>query len=604
MHLQKIILAALLLVPSLSHAWWNDQWPYRLPIALDASATGANLKADVGEATVLVKLHTGNFEDFFSLKEDLADIRFIADDDKTPLKFHVEHADLINQLVYIWVKVPQIAGAVNTGRIWMYYGNETATAAQDAGGSFDANSALALHFGPELGKDATANANNAAAVTAAAASGAQIAGGAAFDTGKTIVVNDAPSLAVSATKGATISFWMKPAGLQTDAWIFHRSGNGGDVIIGLDQNAIYARVKLPSGVVAETTKAASVRVDNWQHVALAIEATKLVLYVDGAEVANAPLQLADFGGAITLGAAATGGHQFVGALDEVRIDSVARSADWIVLQAANQGLDKLLQVQKAEQLGDGGGHGSGFWKVIIGSQDEAGWAVLIILFVMAIICFAVMIGKGIYVSRVQKDNELFLEKYRELGDADPAMLDQEDSEEDKELEDSPIAQALFGKHDHFQSSPIYRVYHRAVQETRNRIGTSVGARAAGLTPAAIASIRATLDTQIVREMQRLNSQMVFLTIGVAGGPFIGLFGTVVGVMIVFAAIAASGDVNINAIAPGVAAALAATVMGLFVAIPALFGYNYLTSKIKAAIADMRVFADEFTTRLAEYHGQK
>jgi biopolymer transport protein ExbB len=97
--------------------------------------------------------------------------------------------------------------------------------------------------------------------------------------------------------------------------------------------------------------------------------------------------------------------------------------------------------------------------------------------------------------------------------------------------------------------------------------------------------------------------MVLLTIAVAGGPFIGLFGTVVGVMIVFAAIAASGDVNINAIAPGVAAALAATVMGLLVAIPSLFGYNYLMSKIKAATADMRVFADEFVTRLAEYYGK-
>jgi biopolymer transport protein ExbB len=602
--LRNVALTLLLLVPGMANAWWNDQWPYRLPIALDASATGANLQAGATDATVLVKLHTGNFEDFFSLKEDLADIRFVADDDKTPLKFHVEHADLVNQLVYIWVKVPQISGGVNTGRIWMYYGNETATPAQDAGGSFDANTALALHFGPELGKDASANANDAATVAAVAASGAQIANGAGFEAGKTILVNDTPSLAVSAAKGATISFWMKPAGLQTDALIFHRAGAGSEVAIGLDQNAIYARVKLPNGRVAETTKSASVRVDNWQHVALVIEATKLALYVDGAEVTNTPLQLADFGGAITLGAAVDGSRAYSGALDEVRIDSVARDADWIVLQAANQGLDKLLQVQKAEQLGDGGGHGSGFWKVIIGSQDEAGWAVLILLFIMAFICFGVMIGKGIYVGRVQKDNERFLEQYRELGDADPAMLDQEETEEDKQLEDSPIAQAMFGKHDHFQSSPIYRVYHRAVQETRARIGTGASRKAAGLTPAAIASIRATLDTQIVREMQRLNSQMVLLTIGVAGGPFIGLFGTVVGVMIVFAAIAASGDVNINAIAPGVAAALAATVMGLFVAIPALFGYNYLTSKIKAATADMRVFADEFTTRLAEYYGDK
>ena len=57
-------------------------------------------------------------------------------------------------------------------------------------------------------------------------------------------------------------------------------------------------------------------------------------------------------------------------------------------------------------------------------------------------------------------------------------------------------------------------------------------------------------------MQRLNRLMVVLTIAISGGPFLGLLGTVVGVMITFAAIAASGDVNVNAIAPGIAAALA------------------------------------------------
>jgi biopolymer transport protein ExbB len=103
----------------------------------------------------------------------------------------------------------------------------------------------------------------------------------------------------------------------------------------------------------------------------------------------------------------------------------------------------------------------------------------------------------------------------------------------------------------------------------------------------------------VRETQKLNSQMVLLTIAIAGGPFLGLLGTVVGVMITFAAIAASGDVNVNSIAPGIAAALAATVAGLVVAIPALFGYNYLASRIKEIVADDRVFIDEFTTRLAE-----
>jgi biopolymer transport protein ExbB len=93
--------------------------------------------------------------------------------------------------------------------------------------------------------------------------------------------------------------------------------------------------------------------------------------------------------------------------------------------------------------------------------------------------------------------------------------------------------------------------------------------------------------------------MVLLTICIAGGPFLGLLGTVVGVMITFAVIAASGDVNINSIAPGIAAALLATVAGLAVAIPSLFAYNYLLVQIKDILADMRVFADEFLAILTE-----
>ena len=95
--------------------------------------------------------------------------------------------------------------------------------------------------------------------------------------------------------------------------------------------------------------------------------------------------------------------------------------------------------------------------------------------------------------------------------------------------------------------------------------------------------------------------MVLLTIAISGGPFLGLLGTVIGVMITFAAIAASGDVNVNVIAPGTAAALAATVAGLSVAIPSLFGYNWLNSRIKAINADQRVFADELIAQIAEQH---
>ena len=147
---------------------------------------------------------------------------------------------------------------------------------------------------------------------------------------------------------------------------------------------------------------------------------------------------------------------------------------------------------------------------------------------------------------------------------------------------------------------IYRLYHLGVEEIRHRMSQPDGAGRV-LSAQSIQAIRATLDGGMVRETQRLNKLMVFLTIAISGGPFLGLLGTVVGVMITFAAIAAAGDVNVNAIAPGIAAALLATVAGLAVAIPALFGYNYLISRIKETTSDMHVFVDEFVTKLAEFY---
>src|SRR5262249_4960433 len=145
-------------------------------------------------------------------------------------------------------------------------------------------------------------------------------------------------------------------------------------------------------------------------------------------------------------------------------------------------------------------------------------------------------------------------------------------------------------------------YHVGAAEIRRRFADP--SRGRTLSGPAIAAIRAALDSTFVKESQRLNRLMVILTIAISGGPFLGLLGTVVGVMITFAAIAASGDVNVNAIAPGIAAALVATVAGLGVAIPALFGYNYLISEIKNVSADLQVFVDEFVTKMAESYAER
>jgi biopolymer transport protein ExbB len=151
-----------------------------------------------------------------------------------------------------------------------------------------------------------------------------------------------------------------------------------------------------------------------------------------------------------------------------------------------------------------------------------------------------------------------------------------------------------------RASSLYRIYHIGAAEISHRFARRPE-QPAVLSAASIAAIRAALDSGVVKEMQRLNRLMVVLTIAISGGPFLGLLGTVVGVMITFAAIAASGDVNVNAIAPGIAAALVATVAGLGVAIPALFGYNYLISRIKDLTSDIQVFVDEFVTKMAEYY---
>lgn len=94
-----------------------------------------------------------------------------------------------------------------------------------------------------------------------------------------------------------------------------------------------------------------------------------------------------------------------------------------------------------------------------------------------------------------------------------------------------------------------------------------GADTSSVSAATIEAIRASMDGVRTKENQQLGSRLSSLSNAIAGGPYIGLLGTVLGIMVVFLGTAMAGDVNINAIAPGMAAALLATAMGLFVAIP-------------------------------------
>lgn len=103
------------------------------------------------------------------------------------------------------------------------------------------------------------------------------------------------------------------------------------------------------------------------------------------------------------------------------------------------------------------------------------------------------------------------------------------------------------------------------------------------------------------ENNRLNDRMVWVTVAISGAPFLGLLGTVVGVMMTFATVAATGDVNVNTIAPGVASAMATTVVGLIIAIPCMFGYNYLATLISKRMSAMEVYADQLLSTFAVLH---
>lgn len=107
-----------------------------------------------------------------------------------------------------------------------------------------------------------------------------------------------------------------------------------------------------------------------------------------------------------------------------------------------------------------------------------------------------------------------------------------------------------------------------------------------------------LDVTIAREMERTERRLLFLASTGSAAPFVGLFGTVWGIMVAFQGIANTGSSSLAVVAPGIAQALLATALGLFAAIPAVIGYNKLSSSAGKIGQRLEGFADEFTAILS------
>jgi biopolymer transport protein ExbB len=633
--------AVLTLLPSPAEAWWNDDWSLRKKITIDASASGANITDPIGTTPVLIRLHIGNFR-FGSAKDDGSDLRFIAGDDKTPLKHHIEKYDSLLGEALIWVAVPNVQSGAKTD-IWLYSGNKKAAATSDPKGTYDPETLLVYHFNergtPSL--ESSVWANNAQSV-AQPADGAIIGSGLRLDGRTPLTLPASPSLAQTDNALFTWSAWIRPAALQPNAALYSRHDAANGLVIGLDNGAPFVEVT-NAGTVQRSGAGAPVAPNVWHHVAVVANSGQITLYLDGAPYASLGAALPALntialigGDTVSPGAPASAATQpatpavsaadggaapttapdaaapapeaapapapvpvaamagFTGDIDELQIAKVARPTGFIKFAAIGQGPDtaKLVSFSVDEETAS---WLSGYFAVILKSVTLDGWVIIGILMILAAVSWVVMYDRAAYLNRQAKANTRFMKSFREIA-ADLTMLDRGDTDDVATL-GGRIGEADGGM---MRASSLYRIYHIGAAEISHRFARS-GTRTPVLSATSIAAIRAALDSGYVKETQRLNRLMVVLTIAISGGPFLSLLGTVVGVMITFAAIAASGDVNVNAIAPGIAAALVATVAGLVVAIPALFGYNYLVSRIKDLTTDMQVFIDEFVTKMAEFY---
>ena len=158
---------------------------------------------------------------------------------------------------------------------------------------------------------------------------------------------------------------------------------------------------------------------------------------------------------------------------------------------------------------------------------------------------------------------------------------------------------IFNKNDEFNGAPVYEVYYAGAEELayhlKNNPVTVKGK--ARVSTAAYDSIVVVLERNVSAQAMSLEKGMIILTTAVAGGPFIGLLGTVWGVMETFAGIAIQKAASLTAMAPGVAGALIATVAGLFVAIPAMFAYNYMVTTIRNITQQLDNFTAEYATAI-------
>jgi biopolymer transport protein TolQ len=159
--------------------------------------------------------------------------------------------------------------------------------------------------------------------------------------------------------------------------------------------------------------------------------------------------------------------------------------------------------------------------------------------------------------------------------------------------DSPELSAVKSRIDDYDDCPLALLFKDGYRETEHFLSRQAGGDTAGPGVSAIDSVARSLRKSSSQEIEKLEKNLSFLATTGSTTPFIGLFGTVWGIMIAFRQIGLSASTSLDVVAPGISEALVTTAIGLAVAIPAVIGYNYLQSKIKALVSEIENFTYDF-----------
>ncbi len=206
-------------------------------------------------------------------------------------------------------------------------------------------------------------------------------------------------------------------------------------------------------------------------------------------------------------------------------------------------------------------------------SNFAGKVIIVLLIVISMVAWTIMLNKYFELKKMQSLNRAFESRMEEM----PSVL---------------VAGQLPKVNPNIPYSVLYSEAAKAFYRVNpQEVTDSEGARLR------MGHVENALHRGVAHKSMQYESKMVFLATIVTGAPFLGLLGTVWGVMDAFGAVALRATATLQMLAPGVSGALMTTVAGLLVAIPSVFGYNYLLSTIRAMITELENYASHLADRI-------